>query len=184
MARHTFYLGLGSNLGDRQTLLERAIDRLTSRAERWRRAPWYATAPVDYLAQPWFLNTVLEVTTDIAPAEMLTLGLQLEADVGRVRSIPKGARPLDVDVLLCQALDGQFLVSDDPTLTLPHPRLHLRRFVLVPLCDLIPTAEHPHFKQTFAALLAACPDNSPVHAWDASAVDSAANSAAGDQSEA
>ncbi len=162
-ARHTFYLGLGGNVGDRAAALARAAERLTAEATQWRRAGWYATAPVDYTAQPWFLNTVLEVTLCLTPAAMLARGLALEAEFGRVRTTPKGARPLDVDLLLCRTAAGTWLVSDDPALTLPHPRLHLRRFVLTPLCDLIPEARHPRLGQAFAALLAACPDGSPVH---------------------
>lgn len=162
MAYHTFYLGLGSNLGDRVALLTRAIQRLTTGARQWRCANWYATAPVDYLEQPWFLNTVLELTVDLTPEAMLAQGLGLEAEAGRVRTVPKGARPLDVDILLCQTADGVFLVSADSALTLPHPRLHQRRFVLTPLCDLIPDAPHPQLHQSFAHLLATCPDHSPV----------------------
>ncbi len=162
-AWHTFYLGLGSNLGDRAAVLARAIERLTAEATQWRCAHRYATAPVDYTAQPWFLNTVLEVTLCLTPAAMLAHGLALEAEFGRVRTIPKGARPLDVDILLCRTAAGTWVVSDDPMLTLPHPRLHLRRFVLTPLCDLIPEVYHPLLRQTFATLLAVCPDNSPVH---------------------
>jgi 2-amino-4-hydroxy-6-hydroxymethyldihydropteridine diphosphokinase len=67
-----------------------------------------------------------------------------------------------VDILLCQTADGVFLVSADSALTLPHPRLHQRRFVLTPLCDLIPDAPHPQLHQSFAHLLATCPDHSPV----------------------
>ncbi len=162
MADHTFYLGLGSNLGDRAAWLAHAIQRLTTGAVQWRCANWYATAPVDYLEQPWFLNTVLELTVDMPPAALLAQGLGLEAEAGRVRTIPKGARPLDVDILLCQTTDGTFLVSEDAILTLPHPRLHLRRFVLTPLCDLIPDAQHPQLQRSFAHLLATCPDDSPV----------------------
>lgn len=162
-ALHTFYLGLGGNLGDRAAMLTRAVERLTAAATQWRRADWYAAAPVDYTAQPWFLNTVLEVTVRLTPAEMLARGLALEAEFGRVRTTPKGARPLDVDILLCRTAAGAFLVSDDPTLTLPHPRLHLRRFALTPLCDLIPDARHPRLGRTFAALLAECPDDGPVY---------------------
>ncbi|MCS7079514.1 MAG: 2-amino-4-hydroxy-6-hydroxymethyldihydropteridine diphosphokinase [Chloracidobacterium sp.] len=162
-ALHTFYLGLGSNLGDRAATLARAVERLTAEATQWRCADWYATAPVDYTAQPWFLNTVLEITVRLTPTAMLAHGLALEAEFGRVRTTPKGARPLDVDVLLCRTAEGAFLVADDLTLTLPHPRLHLRRFVLTPLCDLIPDERHPRLARTFAALLADCPDDSPVH---------------------
>jgi 2-amino-4-hydroxy-6-hydroxymethyldihydropteridine diphosphokinase len=162
VVRHTFYLGLGSNLGDRAALLAGAIQHLTAQAIQWRCANWYATAPVDYLEQPWFLNTVLEVTVDLTPAAMLMQGLELEAKAGRIRTVPKGARPLDVDILLCQTAGGAFLVSEDATLTLPHPRLHLRRFVLTPLCDLIPELRHPLLGQSFASLLANCPDNSSV----------------------
>lgn len=165
MAHYTFYLGLGSNLGDRAAWLKQAIERLTANALRWRCANWYATAPVDYLEQPWFLNTVLELTVALPPTDMLTQALALETAAGRIRTIPKGARPLDVDILLCQTADGTFLVSEDSALTLPHPRLHLRRFVLTPLCDLIPDVRHPQLNRSFRHLLATCPDDSPVEAF-------------------
>jgi 2-amino-4-hydroxy-6-hydroxymethyldihydropteridine diphosphokinase len=157
----TFYLGLGSNLGDRRSLLRDAMARLTAMADAWRGALLYETAPVDYLDQPWFLNTVLEVSfaRRIDPHRFLADCLELEARFGRIRHTPKGARTLDIDLLLCRE-NGDFVVCDEIrdgiALTLPHPRLHLRRFVLEPLCELIPDERHPLLDRTFAELLSEC----------------------------
>lgn len=157
----TFYLGLGSNLGDRRSLLRDAMARLTATADAWRAALLYETAPVDYLDQPWFLNTVLEVSfiERIDPHRFLADCLELEARFGRIRHTPKGARTLDIDLLLCRD-DDRFAVCDETrdgvALTLPHPRLHLRRFVLEPLCELIPDERHPLLDRTFSELLSEC----------------------------
>ena len=157
----TFYLGLGSNLGDRRSLLRDAMASLTAAATTWRGALLYETAPLDYLDQPWFLNTVLELSfaERIEPHQFLTDCLELEARFGRIRHTPKGARTLDIDLLLCLE-NGEFIVCDElrdgVALTLPHPRLHLRRFVLEPLCEFIPNARHPLLDRTFSDLLSEC----------------------------
>lgn len=160
----TFYLGLGSNLGDRRSLLRDAMARLTAQADAWRGALLYETAPLDYLDQPWFLNTVLELSfaERIEPLRFLADCLDLEARFGRIRHTPKGARTLDIDLLLCRE-NGGFTVCDETRdgvmLTLPHPRLHQRRFVLEPLCELIPDERHPLLDRTFAELLSECLDH-------------------------
>lgn len=160
----TFFLGLGSNLGDRRSLLRDAIARLTATADAWRGALLYETAPVEYLDQPWFLNTVIELSfaERIEPHRFLAECLELEARFGRIRHTPKGARTLDIDLLLCREDQG-FIVCDENrdgiALTLPHPRLHQRRFVLEPLCELIPDERHPLLDRTFAELLSGCLDH-------------------------
>ncbi len=157
----TFYLGLGSNLGDRRSLLRDAMDRLTDTATDWRSALLYETAPMEDLDQPWFLNTVVELTfvEPIAPHRFLADCLAMEEQFGRIRHTPKGARTLDIDLLLCLE-NSRYIICDDThedvALILPHPRLHERRFVLEPLCELIPDERHPTLGRTFRDLLADC----------------------------
>lgn len=129
------YIGLGTNLGDRRASLDRALALLdASPGVRVRRvASVYETAPVGYTAQPRFLNTVAEVETDLAPAELLAVMQRIEAELGRVRTVRWGPRTSDLDLLLYDDL-----TLDDPALTVPHPRIAERAFVLVPLAELIP----------------------------------------------
>ena len=164
----TLYLGLGSNLGDRKVLLQTAIERLCARpGVTGRVAGWYETEPVDYLDQPWFLNTVVELTLSepVSPFIFLAECLALETEFGRVRTVPKGARTLDIDLLLCRKAQHYVTCDeyrDGVWLTLPHPRLHLRRFVLEPLCDLCPDAIHPGLGKSFRTLLSELEDESIV----------------------
>jgi 2-amino-4-hydroxy-6-hydroxymethyldihydropteridine diphosphokinase len=159
----TFYLGLGSNLGDRRALLDAATARLRVRAAgRLRASGLYETAPFECPEQPKFLNTVVEIGLESPcdPHALLAECLALEAEFGRRRVTPRGARTLDIDLLLGEDAAGEFLivdaVRDGVALTLPHPRLHRRRFVLEPLCELRANARHPLLDITFADLLAQC----------------------------
>jgi len=132
------YVGLGSNMGDKRANLSRALDLLAIAPgiELLRTAPCYATAPVGYTQQDWFLNTVTELETQLPPLELLRLLLGLEEEMGRVRLVTWGPRIIDLDLLLY----GQTTL-ESPELTLPHPRMHQRAFVLVPLADLAPKLE-------------------------------------------
>ncbi len=126
------YLALGSNLGDRLAHLRRAVARLRALDGAARASPVYETAPVGGPAgQGPYLNCVVRLEGDHAPEVLLGLAHELEADAGRVRAERFGPRTLDVDVLL---VDGY--ASDDPVLTVPHPRMTERAFVLAPLEDL------------------------------------------------
>jgi 2-amino-4-hydroxy-6-hydroxymethyldihydropteridine diphosphokinase len=159
------FIGLGSNLGDREANIARSLDLLTGRGFILeRRSDLYLTEPVDGPPQDWFVNAVARGTTELAPEALLAACLQVEQELGRVRSVRNGPRSLDLDLLLYGDL-----VRDHDTLTLPHPRLHQRRFVLVPLCDLAPDEVHPRLRITFRALLAACPDGSRVVPFTAAA---------------
>jgi 2-amino-4-hydroxy-6-hydroxymethyldihydropteridine diphosphokinase len=140
----TAYLSLGSNLGDREANLRSALERLNPR----RVSPIYETEPVDHIAQPFFLNLVAEVETALMPMQLLTHTQRIERELGRKRTIPKGPRTIDIDILLY----GASIVSTK-RLQIPHPRLHERRFVLKPLADLAPDMRHPVTHRTVREML-------------------------------
>ncbi|MDX2151275.1 MAG: 2-amino-4-hydroxy-6-hydroxymethyldihydropteridine diphosphokinase [Bryobacteraceae bacterium] len=145
----TAYLGLGSNVGDREDYLARARGLLeTPRLLVRRASSLWETAPVDFERQDWFLNQVLEIETDLFPMQLLAKAQEVERALGRVRKIDKGPRTIDVDILLY----GRFVI-DSPKLTVPHPRLHERRFALAPLAELAPQLQHPRLKQPVSELL-------------------------------
>lgn len=120
---------------------------------------WYETAPVPPSDQPWYVNAVAIVETPLMPAVLLEALLALEIRFGRQRSLPNAARTLDLDLL---AYDNEII--DTPHLTLPHPRLHLRRFVLEPLCEIASDWRHPCLGSTAAELLAHLPPGQPIRA--------------------
>ncbi|MCC7078150.1 MAG: 2-amino-4-hydroxy-6-hydroxymethyldihydropteridine diphosphokinase [Acidimicrobiia bacterium] len=130
-------IGLGSNIGDRLTHLQGAVDALREAGVTVRGvSAVYETAPVGGPEQGPYLNAVVRVETDLAPHHLLDLAQRIEAHAGRVRSVRWGPRPLDVDLLR-----GGDLALDDPDLMLPHPRMWERAFVLVPLADLDPQVD-------------------------------------------
>jgi 2-amino-4-hydroxy-6-hydroxymethyldihydropteridine diphosphokinase len=146
------YLSLGSNLGDRESNLRAALDRLPPHVYVRRASPVYETAPVELTAQPWFLNQVIEAETDLSPTQLLFHTAGIERELGRTRDIPKGPRTLDIDILLY----GDEIV-DTPELDIPHPRMAERRFVLAPLADLAPGLRHPVSGLTVRQMLDASP---------------------------
>jgi 2-amino-4-hydroxy-6-hydroxymethyldihydropteridine diphosphokinase len=126
------YLGLGSNQGDRLSMLQAAVDRLARRGvPTVRSSRVYASDPVGGPPQPEFLNAVINVRTDASPRGLLAACLAVESSLGRTRTVRWGPRTVDIDVL---SVEGT--TSNDPQLLLPHPRMHQRAFVLAPLLEL------------------------------------------------
>ncbi len=134
----TAYLSLGSNLGDREANLREAVGQLSELGEVTARSSLYESEPVDLVEQPWFLNAVIALRTNLQPGELLREILLLESSLGRVRTRPKGPRKIDIDILL---YDGT--VVQERGLTVPHPAMHERMFVLAPLAEIAPELEHP-----------------------------------------
>lgn len=144
------YLGLGSNLGDRAANLARASELLQSdRLRILRHSSVWETAPRDVLDQPFFLNQVIEIETDLFPRQLLGRAKQIEREMGRVKIVAKGPRVVDVDVLLYANA-----VVDAVDLKIPHPAMAERRFVLEPLAELAAELRHPVSKQTVRQMLA------------------------------
>jgi 2-amino-4-hydroxy-6-hydroxymethyldihydropteridine diphosphokinase len=168
MSTHTLqsdkvYVGLGSNLGDRAGNLLLAVrGMMEASLQVIRLSSIYETEPVETFAQPTFLNMVAELrgSTLPAPEQVMARLLRVEYALGRTRELPLGPRTIDLDLLLYkdELRSTQFL-------TLPHPRLHQRRFVLEPLAELCPSLAHPILHQTVSELLLARQDNSAVRRW-------------------
>ena len=153
-----FYLSLGSNLGDRVKNLREAIAELRQAGIRVTRiSSTYETEPVDFMDQPWFLNIALEAETELAPTALLQTLRGIEMKMGSRKLIAKGPRLIDMDILLYADE-----VIDTPELQIPHPRIHLRRFVLEPLAQIAPGVRHPILNMTAAEMLASTPDKSAV----------------------
>ena len=147
---HTIYLALGSNLGNRENNLKAAIDALTPEVTVLAKSPVYETLPWGVIDQSLFLNMVLKGETHLAPLALLIHLKDLETKLGRLPSIRYGPRLIDMDILFYDDL-----VLDTSELTIPHPRLHERAFVLVPLADLAPDLVHPVIGKPVGELLTA-----------------------------
>lgn len=144
------FLSLGSNLGDREANLREALERLeSSRFHITRRSSLYETAPVGPSAQPWYLNLVAEAETTLLPLMLLEYCQRVERTMGRQKLSPKGSRRIDIDILMYGRV-----VMDTSRLTLPHPHMHERRFVLEPMLELAPGVAHPALRQTMLELFA------------------------------
>jgi len=150
--RKTVCLSLGSNLGNRGVNLENAISRLNQLGEVSAVSSFYETEPVEVTAQPWFLNCAVKLGTEKMPKQLLKGILDLEQEMGRRRTQSKGPRNIDIDILLF----GNSIVEMEG-LTIPHPSLHERRFVLEPLAEIAPEVKHPVFKKTIHEMLDALP---------------------------
>jgi 2-amino-4-hydroxy-6-hydroxymethyldihydropteridine diphosphokinase len=158
MPTHTVYLSLGSNLGDRDANLARALARLSEEGLRVvHKSSLYLTEPVEFTSQGWFLNLAVEAETSLMPRQLLHLIQRIERELGRRRMVRSGPRPLDLDILLY----GTSIVRT-ADLEIPHPRMAQRRFVLVPMAELAPTLRHPVLQLTMLELLASTLDRSQV----------------------
>jgi 2-amino-4-hydroxy-6-hydroxymethyldihydropteridine diphosphokinase len=151
------YLSLGSNLGDRAANLRTAIAQLEPAGRVLAVSGFYETQPIDVIDQPWFLNCVIAIQTEKTARDLLRLALTVEAAMGRVRLRKKGARNIDIDIVLF----GDQVVNE-PGLKIPHPAMHQRRFVLEPLVEIAPKARHPERAQSAQDLLASLPSAQTV----------------------
>ncbi len=157
----TIYLSLGSNVGDRAAQIARAIEALVAAGVKVaRRSALYATEPVDFQAQSWFLNCVLEAQTELMPRQLLRVLQEVERSLGRRKIVRRGPRTMDIDILFY----GSSVVHM-ADLEVPHPRVAERRFVLVPLAELSPGLRHPTLHKTALELLAETRDRSQVRRW-------------------
>jgi 2-amino-4-hydroxy-6-hydroxymethyldihydropteridine diphosphokinase len=156
------YLSLGSNVGNRTANLRAAIDRIVEAGPVQAVSSFYETEPVDVRDQPWFLNCVVAVKTEMPPRELLNLALAIERAMGRHRSREKGPRIIDIDILLF----GDRVI-DEPGLKIPHQAMHERRFVLEPLAEIAPRALHPTLKKTARELLIELPEGQSVRQVEA-----------------
>lgn len=151
MKGHVAYISVGSNIGNKLENCKKGVDALISYGSVTVKAQslCYKTDPVDYTDQDWFINYVIKIETSLDPFEFLNRLKSIQKDAGRIRDeIRFGPRILDMDIIL---FDDTVIKS--PTLTIPHPRMHKRRFVLKPVCDINPEIIHPVFKKNMKYLL-------------------------------
>ena len=155
------YIGIGANLGDREKTLQEATDILNAKPEIAvvATSAVYETAPIGVVDQPYFLNAVLQIHTSLSARSLLNCLLATERKFGRVRETRWGPRTLDLDILLYRDA-----IINQPGLQVPHPHLHERAFVLVPLCDLKPDLKHPVLGQSIQFLTKSLNKGTSAHA--------------------
>lgn len=152
------YLALGSNIGNREENLRKAITQLAESGIKIKTiSSIYETEPVDYLDQDWFLNGVLEAETSLEPLALLRTMRAIETAMGSKKPFAKGPRLIDLDILLYADQ-----TIDTPELQVPHPRMLDRKFVMVPLAEIAPDVRHPSWNATAAEILVTSTDRSAV----------------------
>jgi 2-amino-4-hydroxy-6-hydroxymethyldihydropteridine diphosphokinase len=151
------YLSLGSNVGDREARLRDALARLGGLGRVVAVSSFYETEPVEFARQPWFLNCAVALETSLTPRKLMTAILRIEEEMGRRRVQKKGPRSVDIDILMFESI-----VMDSKELTIPHPAMHQRRFVLEPLAEIAPELLHPILKETVRELRDALPSGQAV----------------------
>ena len=161
------HIGLGANEDSPYERCVEAIQRLsvTNAITPVQCSPFYRTEPIGEKNQQWFINAALEIRTTCSPFELLDLLQGIEKEMGRVRLASKGPRLIDLDILLF----NQVVIADEPRLIIPHPELHKRKFVLVPLNDIASYAIHPAFGVSVKGLLDRCADKNIVE-WYAAPI--------------
>jgi 2-amino-4-hydroxy-6-hydroxymethyldihydropteridine diphosphokinase len=145
---HTLYLALGTNLGDRPANLRAAMDALAPGIRVLDKSPIYETEPWGYTDQPSFLNMAVRAETGLSPVDLLRRLKDIEAELGRIPNFRNGPRLIDIDILFYDDL-----VMNTPLLVIPHPQIHKRAFVLVPLATIAPKLVHPLFDLSVGQLL-------------------------------
>lgn len=151
------HLSLGSNLGDREQNLRDAVRRVQSLGTIRSISSVYETEPVEFTDQPMFLNCALALETAASPDQLMLHLLEIEKAMGRQRTQKKGPRVIDLDILLFADQ-----VVNTPEVTIPHPAMHQRRFVLEPLAEIAPETKHPVLKKTARELLKDLPPGQSV----------------------
>ncbi|MBN2245254.1 MAG: 2-amino-4-hydroxy-6-hydroxymethyldihydropteridine diphosphokinase [Candidatus Aminicenantes bacterium] len=161
-----YFLSLGSNLGDRAEHLNRAIAFLEKEGcGIVQVSSVYETQPIDYIDQPWFLNQVIEIKTERDYRDLLSLVKRIEMKIGRKKTVPKGPRIIDIDILLYEKN-----VIKTKKLTIPHPMLEKRNFVLIPLSEIAPDIIHPVLNEKIKELVRISNDRSCVNKFDPSRI--------------
>ncbi len=159
----TVYLSLGSNIGERQENLDKAVDFLSQKLQVAKVSSVYDTAPVGDIEQPRFLNLVCQAYTRLAPKELLAVAKGIESKLGRKPGKPDAPRPMDIDILFY----GDKVIKT-PELIIPHPRLVERAFVLIPLNEIAPDLVHPVSGKTIKELLKGISGKQGVFKWESS----------------
>jgi len=144
---HVIYLSIGSNVGDRLLNLQNAVTSLAPKVQSVLQSSIYETGPWGYADQPAFLNQAVKAETYLDPNDLLVLLKEIEVSMGRQETFRFGPRLIDLDILFYDEL-----VLDTPKLTIPHPRIAERAFVLIPLAEIAPDLCHPIFKKTIQEL--------------------------------